>query len=58
MGAPTQRRALGALFVVLALALGGIAVASGFAGRWVIAAAAAAIAVWLGTLALQGLRPR
>jgi hypothetical protein len=53
-----QRRALGLLFLVLALALGGIAAGSAIAGRWVIAAAAAALALWLGSLALQGLRSR
>jgi len=58
MAAPTQRRALGALFLVLALALGGVAAGSAIAGRWVIAAAAAALAAWLASLALQGLRPR
>jgi hypothetical protein len=56
-----QRRALGALFVLLALALGGVAYesahgAGGSAGRWVVAVAAAAIAVWLATLAWRALR--
>jgi formate hydrogenlyase subunit 3/multisubunit Na+/H+ antiporter MnhD subunit len=56
VAAPAQRRALGALFAVLALAFAGIAVAAGGAGKWVIAVAAAALAVWMGGSALRGLR--
>jgi len=41
---------------VLALALGGVAVASASAGQWVIAFAAAVIAGWLGSLAVAALR--
>jgi hypothetical protein len=56
-----QRRSLGALFGLLALALGGIAFASargagGSVGRWIVAVAAAAIAVWLATMAWRALR--
>jgi hypothetical protein len=56
-----QRRALGTLFALLALALAGVAFesargAGGSVGRWVIAVAAAAIAVWLGTLSFRALR--
>ena len=56
-----QRRALGALFGLLALALAGIAYesahgAGGSAGRWIVAGAAAAIAVWLASLAWRALR--
>jgi len=51
-----QRRALGALFAALALAFGGIAAAASIAGQWVIAAAAAALAVWLAGLAFRSLR--
>ena len=59
----TQRRALGALFLVLALGFLGVAAAAASAGRdtpglFVVAAAAAAIALWLGSLALRALRPR
>jgi hypothetical protein len=55
--APSQRRLLGVLFVVLALGFGGIALAAGRAERWPIAAAAAALALWLGGLATRALRP-
>jgi hypothetical protein len=57
VAAPTQRRALGALFLVLAAAFAGIAYAAGAADEWIIVGAAAAIAVWLGGLAVRGLRP-
>ena len=52
-----QRRALGALFLLLAFAFGGIAFAAGTAKEWIIVAGAAAIAVWMVGLALRGLRP-
>jgi hypothetical protein len=51
-----QRRALGALFAALTLAFGGIAAAAAFAGQWVIAAAALALALWLAGLAFRALR--
>jgi len=54
--APTQRRALGALFLLLALAFGGIAFAAGAAEEWIIVGAAAAIALWLAAMAFRGLR--
>jgi len=57
---PSQRRALGALFVLLALGFAGIAtaaIASGSGARaWVVGLAAAAIAFWMGSLALRALR--
>ena len=53
---PSQRRALGLLFVVLALGFAGIAFAAGRAERWVIVAAAAALALWMATLAAAALR--
>ena len=56
MRAPSQRRALGALFLVLALGFAGITVAAARAEQWVIAAASAALAAWLGGLALRALR--
>jgi membrane protein YdbS with pleckstrin-like domain len=57
MPAPSQRRALGALFLLLAVAFAGIAFAAGTAKEWIIVAAAAAIAVWMAGLAARGLRP-
>ena len=58
-----QRRALGALFLVLAVALAGVTWASANAaldepGLAVIAIAAGALALWLATLAFRALRPR
>ncbi len=57
VGRASQRRALGALFLVLAIAFGGIAFAAGSAREWIIVAAAAAIALWMAGLAVRGLRP-
>ena len=53
-----QRRLLGLLFAALAAGLGGVAIYSALAGgrAWVLAAAAAALAVWMGGLALRALR--
>jgi hypothetical protein len=56
-----QKPALGALFGLLALGFAGIAFtalygAGANVGRWVIALAAAALAVWLATMALRALR--
>jgi hypothetical protein len=55
-----HRRALGLLFAVLAVGLGAIAVASALAGgrAWVLAVAAAAVAVWLADLARRALLRR
>ena len=49
---------MGALFVAITCAFGGIAVAAALAGRWVIAVAAAALAVWMASLASSVLRKR
>lgn len=56
----SQRHALGLLFLLLAGALIGIAVAAAGAGgrAWVIALAAIALGVWLGQTALRLLRRR
>jgi len=58
--APSQRRALGALFLLLAAAFAGIAAASAYARAgarsWVVAFAAAALAVWMAGLAVRALR--
>jgi hypothetical protein len=56
-----QRRALGALFALLALGFAGIAVAAATSGagvtqRVVVTVAAAAIALWLATFALRALK--
>jgi hypothetical protein len=56
--APQQRSALGVLFLFLAAAFAGVAYAAARAARdhtglWVVVVAAAALAVWLGTLSLR-----
>jgi hypothetical protein len=56
-----QRRLLGLLFAVLSAGLGLIAVFSALEGgrAWVIALAAAVLAIWMGDLARRALtRPR
>jgi hypothetical protein len=55
-----QRRLLGLLFAALAVSLGLVAVYSALegGGAWVIAIAAAALALWLGDLARRALLPR
>jgi hypothetical protein len=59
--APPQRRALGALFLFLSVAFAGVAYAAARAARshpgvWAIVAAAAVLAIWMGTLAFRALR--
>jgi hypothetical protein len=56
-----QRPALGTLFALLAVAFAGGAFASAYGaggevGRWIVAFAAAALAVWLATMAFRTLR--
>ena len=51
----SQRRALGVLFLVLAVGLAGIAVAAFRSDVWPIAFAAAVLSGWLATMALRGL---
>lgn len=57
----SQRRALGALFLILAVFFAGIAVTA-FASEerevWVVGAAAAGLALWLTGMAMRGLRHR
>jgi hypothetical protein len=55
-----QRRLLGLLFVALAAGLGLVAVFAALEGgsAWVIALAAAALAVWLGDLGRRALGRR
>ena len=52
---------MGALFSLLALAFAGLGFAAGHgaggeAGRWIVALAAAALAIWLASLALRAFR--
>ena len=61
MRAPSQRRALGALFLVLAIMFAGIAVAAADAAReraalWIVAGAGAALALWLASFAMRAFR--
>jgi hypothetical protein len=56
-----QRRALGALFALLAIGFAGIAFAAGYGARnvgagWVIAVAAVALAFWFASMAYRALR--
>jgi hypothetical protein len=56
-----QRPAMGALFSLLALAFAGVAFAAGHGaggetGRWIVALAAAVLAIWLASLALRAFR--
>jgi hypothetical protein len=56
-----QRRALGALFALLAIGFGGIAFAAAYGARsvaagWVIAFAAVALAIWFASMAYRALR--
>ena len=55
--APSQRRALGVLFLILAVFFGGIAVTGVMAGgsAVVIGVAAAVLALWIGSLGLRAL---
>ena len=50
--------ARGALFVVLALGLLGIAATAALAGEWAVAAAAAVLGGWMADLALRDLGVR
>jgi hypothetical protein len=56
VAAPSQRRALGALFLGLAVLFGVIAAAAARASVWVVAVAAVVLAAWLAGLALHALR--
>jgi len=55
MRAPSQRRALGALFAVIAAALLAVAYAA-LEDAWPVAFAAAVLGAWMGTMAFRGLR--
>lgn len=59
MAAP-RRASLGVLFLFLAAAFAGVTYAAARAagehpGLWIVVAAAAVLAIWLGTLALRAL---
>jgi heme O synthase-like polyprenyltransferase len=54
----SQRRALGLLFLVLALGFVWIGWASAGAGQWVIAVAAVALGGWMLTMSIRLLKPR
>ena len=56
MAQPTQRRALGALFLLLTAIMAGIAWAAYEADQWVILIAAGVIAAWFATLVLRAWR--
>jgi hypothetical protein len=47
---------LAALFALITLAFGGIALAGALAGRWVIALAAGALAAWMASLVWSAIR--
>jgi hypothetical protein len=55
---PSQRHALGLLFLFLALGFGLIAVSAGREGIWVVAAAAAALGGWMATMSIRLLKRR
>jgi hypothetical protein len=57
VAASSQRRALGALFLVLAIALAGVCWTALAADQWIIGAAAGVIALWLAAMAIRALRP-
>ena len=56
MGKPSQRRALGALFLLLTAMLTGIAYAAYKADQWVIVLTAGVLAAWMGSLVLRSWR--
>jgi hypothetical protein len=55
---PSQRRALGALFLVMTAMLAGIAWAAYEAEQWVIAVAGVVLAAWMATLVIRAWRAR
>jgi len=55
---PSQRHALGLLFLVLTLGFGLIAVAGARAGVWVVAFAAGALGGWMATMSIRLLKRR
>jgi hypothetical protein len=57
MRAPSQRRALGALFGLIAIFFVGISVTAFEAEVWVVTIAAGALALWMAGMAFRALRP-
>lgn len=55
---PSQRLALGLLFLALAAGFAAIAVAAARAGVWVVALAAAALGGWMATMSTRLLSKR
>jgi len=56
VAAPSQKRALGALFLLLTAVMAGIAWAAYRADEWVIVVAAGVLAAWMGSLVLRSWR--
>jgi hypothetical protein len=56
MAAPSQRRALGALFLLLTAMLAGITYAAYRADQWVIVVTAGVLAAWMASLVLRSWR--
>ena len=56
MRAPSQRPALGALFLVLTFVFAGIAYAAVAAGVWPVGVAAGVLAAWLAQTAWRALK--
>ena len=53
---PSQRHALGLLFLVLAVGFGLIALAAGREGVWAVALAGAALGGWMATMSIRLLK--
>jgi hypothetical protein len=56
--APSQRRALGVLFALIAIFFVGIAATAFEAEVWVVTVAAGALALWMASMAVRALRAR
>jgi hypothetical protein len=54
--APSQRRALGALFSLITIFFVGIAASAYAAEVWVVVVAAGALALWMGSMAVRALK--
>jgi hypothetical protein len=56
VAAPSQRKALGALFVLITAFFAGIAASAWAAEVWIVAVASGALALWMCTMAVRALR--